>query len=1523
MAYDKDEFIAYIQQGKPLTVNGKSGLYGGNTGLNKEIVTLNKSDCSFKVSEIKTAPEVDAEKARIGDILLELEGLGAALIPEAQWPTLTPESGFLLICLRKAHSYGYSKDFYVNAYVTASDGFLKMADKLSPNEHYKLRRNHDIYGLWNMRDTGQLPINTVAKIYRLNPIWEVTEKKARSAPVQSLSAPYLITTEANGHLPDMTDFSLQRVGSLQGGWNSSCMIKAGRSLNQGEKLTAFMIDRVDGDIRKIDYTAQKDKLTSEKWPQAFADHLAAQDKSLAVGDWDDVHSFSRKGQTLRLWTPARYRVFTTAPFAGNLVQALACDESFAPLAGAALCLQVRDLTSQALYEQHFFTPTDAQLGESWSKALAEQINRDSRLLRAGALDGCTVTPATRGNAFWAPQSAELAVTLTETRWWQSQTLDAKYAHGDGQTLQAWAYDAFSHRLVASHQWTPSEAQRAAGKCLRAWAAELNASQMSPYLRVASHNPDAGQADESDNLSLWQRGDALRIYTSLTDTGNYVPGPSLGSAWQDDPEHAVLVTLRHPFSRKLVHRALFRPQDYSNVKDLSTWLQALADLLKQQGWPELQVAKAGDPIGIARFSELQLSLENVGDGELWSEDDYATYLLDTDELPGKAPADEARFSVQAGEASTQITVESLNGELEFKLAKAAFDKGYRVVACVPRPSEQPQWPVEVSDRTIVWSGPIKQEVYDLYLTYPEHARDGNKLTVGHIGALHPTQFWHGVQAVSFTPPAAMRAYEEINYLCEDYGNTVRSEVFDAGNKERTGVDERTGLFHVHYPIATLQGMLGLGPICDLTLHYSALRGNEAGLGDGWAWRFSRLVSSSAQAIEHHTLTLANGITVVFDDVQWEALGKGEAVKSHGCRVSSDKKYSVFTVEFADGRQEILSEPAAPGSDDFEPNDTYRQTVLKALRAIRDKSKPQYPTWSDNWTHYIMMVFPPLYAATTRLDYGEAVSAWEEHGNTKDLDKRIEAFERPFVQLLPSRIISQYGEVLDLQWKREQGQFLLMSIHSGKTELFSATYKNLREKTAGQVSMQLWPGTSEAFQVELKLEHFLLRTLQREQKAKVLQQVECAYDDDPTLDRVLCRLTELDGSVECVQYIKEHASVAGSPRLPRVVLHALLPSAGQQNHIARYNYTGSFQNTNSQLFFAEVYTGVHASIRHDLHAFGLDKDGNRARLLHGSGSAQGHWFQVDLVKDQVAFSMELVGSDMELIGRDKTQAELKKEQADLDKAVDSTSVRYTGWGDKLAKVFERITVTPKPKDEGEGEDGEMVIKSEAMDIPHQDALVRALWAYSPNLRKHLAQAIDRIVSLVPEAQRDQLGMAVEATTLTSDSDDKPLRIVTEGSQSIHYLYYTEATPNQTAFTSPDELIKLPNLGCPFIPDYAQPPLMAEYRCDQFGNPQDLKLYGYRKVTRGKRAYLELADVVVVQGVKGTLVKNTLNQHTGWAQTGEEVLWQQISTATTVPSSKKTATNESKGARVVDYSKTDHPPRRQRSQHEHQAGIRCQPQ
>jgi hypothetical protein len=72
--------------------------------------------------------------------------------------------------------------------------------------------------------------------------------------IDPYAVPYLITTRSDGYLPDMTDFTLMREGSVDDGWYSTVPIKAGRELARNERLSAFLVNRCDGEISRFTFT---------------------------------------------------------------------------------------------------------------------------------------------------------------------------------------------------------------------------------------------------------------------------------------------------------------------------------------------------------------------------------------------------------------------------------------------------------------------------------------------------------------------------------------------------------------------------------------------------------------------------------------------------------------------------------------------------------------------------------------------------------------------------------------------------------------------------------------------------------------------------------------------------------------------------------------------------------------------------------------------------------------------------------------------------------------------------------------------------------------------------------------------------------------------------------------------------------------------------------------------------------------------------------------------------------------------
>ncbi|MGH8417445.1 MAG: hypothetical protein ACRER8_09215 [Pseudomonas sp.] len=1493
MAYTRREIIKFLEADELIELNGKAYTYVRADGAHIVLfLPGGQESISVAYDNIKKIPQVDLRKSEEARQLSLLISAGGVVVAEPDRVAVTPDSGPLLIetfvgdylfgCVKRVRNEWSEtfEEWRVCLDLCANKKSRTAYDSLStvlPLLNAARGVNEDVdnvvvAGIENMYalqgvDLAKLP----SAQDNVKPTAGV-----RPQTVEPFAVPYLITTQPDGYLPDMNDFTLERAGSIDDGWYSTVPIKGDRALTDGETLSAFLVNRRDGEISRFDCVVQgASAFKVDQWPGAFAQYLASQGAAMTAGAWNEDNTFSTATTPLRLWCHAKYRAFTNAPFTANLVQVLACNDHFQLTAGQTLCLQVRDLKTQALFEQHFFQVAEEQAGAGWSRPLCEQINRDSHLLHAGVLGGdCHVVPADNGNAFWGPQCAELSVTLTLANWWESRKVEGSQALDAGTTLHAWVFDGFSHRLLAQHEWSPSTAQLGSEKWLAAWATALNTSEVSAYLRagVSSPTEDNLKVTATHGLGLWHRGDGLRIFTSLPDVGNRSAGLALelpqGSRTTDDLQ----VTVRHPFSGQVLHAAVFAPaaEDQSEF-DQQAWRAALIEFLKDQAWPELQVQLASqaqmqgdEDVWMPRFCELQVDLDPVAA-------DVESAATVASALP--------TVTLASSTGSLRITAGIHAGELEFRLNRVAFDKGVRIAACVPVPGEEVPgqavsgedvvWPISVTADKITWGALASQCTYEVLLDYPENIYGEKEQTVGHIGAFSETQFWQVPQPVSYTPSSALTPYEPTSLLCEDYGNTERSEIFDTLGQGESGVDPRTGLFHAHYPVATLQGLSGLGPICDLTLHYSALRGNEAGLGYGWAWRFSSL------NVRDRCLTLANGMRITFTSEEWQALGEEKPLKKKHCLVQSNKDYSQFTLDLPSGRREVLSKPGVAGSDEEEPNAKFVDDILKMFKAIKQKSKPNFPAVPEHWTQWILLVLSPDgYYIGAKLDYDDALSAWEKHGSVKELDERIAYYERPFVQLLPSRIVSLYGEALELEWKRQKGQFLLMGIKSGEEALFSAEYLTPEPLTPNtsdaQVNLQVWPRSDERFEVKLQLQNYLLRTLTRtqakteeltkKQTKKIIQQVNCGYADDPTLDRVLCRLTELDGSVECVQY-SPGIRGKGKPLWPQAVLHSLIPGDGQENQLNTYRYTGRLLDTSDQLYIVEGERGAHGAREHHLQVFGLDDQAQRQELLVGSASADSQW--------------------LEFKARQSGKAQV---------------IRYTGYGDDLIKAIEQLKMGIKK--------GKTVLLLGQQRVKYQQAIVELIWSYGRRGRTRLISSIESLLQVCPASQRPALGKAVDMLVIEQDDDDLPIKLITQGQHTLHSTYYPagggENIVSAATLNGLSGVSGMPQLSCPKLPDYAVRPLMAEYQCDDFGNSLGLKLFGYRSVQRDGRTFLELAQQIVIEGigVEGKFDGQFLSS-TAWVKTADEVLWRQRITTVSPVAAKTTRGGESK---VSEWSLND---------------------
>ncbi|MGX1021278.1 hypothetical protein AB7M33_003954 [Pseudomonas sp. Y3 TE3536] len=466
-----------------------------------------------------------------------------------------------------------------------------------------------------------------------------------------------------------------------------------------------------------------------------------------------------------------------------------------------------------------------------------------------------------------------------------------------------------------------------------------------------------------------------------------------------------------------------------------------------------------------------------------------------------------------------------------------------------------------------------------------------------GYVTAEKIWQCVGLNSVILPVAKKCSPP-DTLCADYASTNGSKLYDTSGACTNGVDERTGLFHAHYPLCTLQGMAGRGPVIDLSLHYSARRANESALGDGWAFRFSSFDNRERQ------LTLSTGRTahLSLSEIRTLIADKKNKVQYVGFTITdaqgSEDRLSSLTLEFPDGRKEVISQPC--DHDSKESGSAYVKFFGEKVRLFLKQSEPE-PDQKKN--PVIAVLFGAAFdlfgadlivgapgAAAARTAWTAAVTEfkglikkykyalWEncgrpegefkqqlevEHAQTQQVAamarlraqfvQTLENLTRPALLLTTSSITSAQGETLTFEWQGVEGHVRLKNIKDGDTVLLNASHgeKPVLEGTT-KTTFTLWPDTDEQCTVVLDIEDCLLKTLTRYRDADgstVDQCVKFGYSRDLALDRVLTTVAEEDGSVEVVKY------GASSERiLPRVSLHTIIPGANQPNITHAWKWSG---------------------------------------------------------------------------------------------------------------------------------------------------------------------------------------------------------------------------------------------------------------------------------------------------------------------------------------------------------------------------------
>lgn len=467
----------------------------------------------------------------------------------------------------------------------------------------------------------------------------------------------------------------------------------------------------------------------------------------------------------------------------------------------------------------------------------------------------------------------------------------------------------------------------------------------------------------------------------------------------------------------------------------------------------------------------------------------------------------------------------------------------------------------------------------------------------IGVLSPSLLWRKIQNCKIIESENIEIPAR-DTLCVDLGNTNGSELFASSGALLHGVSPQTGLFHFHYPVATLSSLSGSTPAIPLALNYSPLRANESALGDGFA--FSALSSYDNRK---RRLVLSNGTVdeLSIDDIK--QLIKGEPIVRLGYTLKAAQgvteelsaaggkrevyHLTAFTVEYLNGNEEVLGLPQT--HDNLESGGGYKDKrislinkliplVDKILEELKTPSKDAPPVW--NFLGFLFGGPLGATAASKIDDYEKTQSVhlysvaaglisnlWGAELLGKDREKlkqviadrtkmnklKTEAaleladIQRNALILVPLQLKAD-SRALQLDWEGVKGHVRLNSIKDGVNVLLEAKHPTEPVLEGNQQSVfTLWPETDERCCITLDIKDCLLRRLTRSSGSQTDQRLHFQYAATPTLDNVLCCVAEDDGSREVVAYDWDWDSESNPQTytLPRVTLHTYVPGGQQPN------------------------------------------------------------------------------------------------------------------------------------------------------------------------------------------------------------------------------------------------------------------------------------------------------------------------------------------------------------------------------------------
>lgn len=466
---------------------------------------------------------------------------GGTEVKADQWPSLTEASGPVLIKLRTPDGVceGYYGVFGIISCVDEGWELTVTCDAQHQALYDAAKNELTFLSHYTPLTAGMVQWDNVSAIYALSEIGLVKQALTPTF-VQTRSVfPWWVDTGSsvdNDVLPRMSGFESASLGAGHHTWLSPGYLLADRDLAVGERVQAWVISERDGRIVKtVALTASNSNKSKADWPHAFLSAInaapAADDAKwmcagflnasgeLAVGKAGspttaafDALAAAGKTELNRLWYYAEdCRLFSNAPFEANQVIA-GWVPDIPPPEGERLSLQVRDRTTQYLYETYLFCPeaTDEASSTSTAQQFCEFINtrrqaadKQYGMVRAGVLgsDKVSVSPGKSDNALWIAQHSNLSVELDSLAWQKYRDVGA-FTPTVGATLKFVLYDRYSGAQLPGSPFSYTVEHADAKQCLAALAAALKASELGNYLQLGSARSPEVTPASVDKYALW-------------------------------------------------------------------------------------------------------------------------------------------------------------------------------------------------------------------------------------------------------------------------------------------------------------------------------------------------------------------------------------------------------------------------------------------------------------------------------------------------------------------------------------------------------------------------------------------------------------------------------------------------------------------------------------------------------------------------------------------------------------------------------------------------------------------------------------------------------------------------------------------------------------------------------------------------------------------------------------------------------------------------------------------------------------